>query len=235
MGFLLGKKPKAGSSESGNKSFDYIKDTFGGMAGQGGASMNMLGNILGLNGSEAGSQGLQDYWNSSGGKFLLEQGVDDVNSNMYARGLGNSGAAMKGLEEYRSGLASTKLDNYLSHLSDMSRLSLGAGGLISGAGQWSKGTGGTAGGGGLLGPLLTAAPAIIQAISAPEAKTKIERIGDWDDRGDGLGKYRFAYKWAPEEMLEGVMADEVAALRPKALGPIIRGYQSVNYAMLEAA
>jgi hypothetical protein len=37
-------------------------------------------------------------------------------------------------------------------------------------------------------------------------------------------------------MLEGVMADEVKALRPKAfIANFARGYDGVNYAMLEAA
>jgi hypothetical protein len=107
------------------------------------------------------------------------------------------------------------------------------GGLFGGYGtQTSTQPGGW---GQALGAGLAAGIPFIPGISAREAKTKIERIGEWDGRGDGLGKYRFAYKWAPEDMLEGVMADEVEKLRPKALGPIIRGYQSVNYAMLEAA
>lgn len=110
-------------------------------------------------------------------------------------------------------------------------------GAIGGlAGGYGTQTGTQPGGWGqaLLSGGMAALP-FIPGISAREAKTKIERIGEWDERGDGLGKYRFAYRWAPDEMLEGVMADEVAALRPKALGPIMRGYHSVNYAMLEAA
>jgi hypothetical protein len=112
--------------------------------------------------------------------------------------------------------------------------SLGMIGGLTGGGGTQTGTQPGGWGSGLLGAAAMALP-FIPGISAREAKTKIERIGEWDGRGDGLGKYRFAYKWEPDTMLEGVMADEVSKLRPSALGPIIRGYQSVNYAMLEAA
>jgi hypothetical protein len=73
-------------------------------------------------------------------------------------------------------------------------------------------------------------------LSDRRSKTKIEKLGDWDDKGDGLAKYRFAYKIMPDVMLEGVMADEVERLRPWALGPTLpNGYKSVNYAALSEA
>lgn len=47
---------------------------------------------------------------------------------------------------------------------------------------------------------------------------------------DGLGVYR--WKYLSGESSEGVMADEVAAKRPWALGPVISGMQTVNYGAL---
>lgn len=58
-------------------------------------------------------------------------------------------------------------------------------------------------------------------------KKNIERISRLRD---GLGVYRWDYVWG--EPAEGVMADEVAALRPWALGPVIGGYQTVNMGAL---
>ena len=50
---------------------------------------------------------------------------------------------------------------------------------------------------------------------------------------DGLGVYRWNYIWDdPSVRFEGVMADEVEALRPWALGPVINGYATVNYGAL---
>jgi len=59
-------------------------------------------------------------------------------------------------------------------------------------------------------------------------KTNIKKIGEF---ADGLGKYTWNYIWGGPEQ-EGVMADEVATLRPWALGPVVDGYMTVNYGAL---
>lgn len=68
-------------------------------------------------------------------------------------------------------------------------------------------------------------------------KTNIERVGE---TADGLGIYDFDYlpiegqiaAFMPEGRQRGVMAHEVAALRPDALGPVIDGYATVDYGAL---
>lgn len=62
-------------------------------------------------------------------------------------------------------------------------------------------------------------------------KTDIKKIGEF---ADGLGRYVWRYVWGGP-MHEGVMADEVEALRPWALGPQIAGYATVNYHKLDEA
>lgn len=65
-------------------------------------------------------------------------------------------------------------------------------------------------------------------------KQDIERIGELED---GLGVYRYRYRdgfGLPEGEQVGVMADEVGLLRPWALGPVVNGYSTVNYARLES-
>lgn len=59
-------------------------------------------------------------------------------------------------------------------------------------------------------------------------KQNIERIGELPD---GLGVYDYEYVWGGDRR-RGVMADEVAALRPWALGPEVGGYATVNYGAL---
>lgn len=44
---------------------------------------------------------------------------------------------------------------------------------------------------------------------------------------DGLGRYSYRYLWG-DEVKNGVMADEVAAYRPHALGPRVAGFATVN-------
>jgi hypothetical protein len=146
-------------SESGNNAYPFIMDNYG----QSGADAfnggtNMLGNILGAGGDpNSGSTALNNYFNSAGGKFQLGEGLDALTSKFAAMGLSKSGAAMKGMEQYRQGLASTYLNNYLGQLGDYAKLGLGAGGLVSSSGQYSKGSDKSSPGiGGLVGSLLTA-------------------------------------------------------------------------------
>ena len=64
-------------------------------------------------------------------------------------------------------------------------------------------------------------------LSDRRVKRDIRKIGEYED---GLGKYAWTYVWG--EPAEGVMADEVAELRPWALGEPINGFATVNYEAL---
>jgi hypothetical protein len=85
----------------------------------------------------------------------------------------------------------------------------------------------------LLGAASSAAGAF--AASDRRLKTAIEKIGQLID---GLGIYRWTYRddmgvSLPKGQHVGVMADEVAILRPWALGPLLNGeYATVNYGAL---
>jgi hypothetical protein len=81
--------------------------------------------------------------------------------------------------------------------------------------------------GGLLGGLATLGSSAITKFSDRRLKTNIVRIGQ---RPDGLGLYSYDYVFGGSDI--GVMADEVARLRPEALGPTILGYATVNYGKL---
>lgn len=223
---LFGKK-KPQTSESGNLNNDYVKSTFGPMAAYGSQGMGALASLLGLGGSDAQSDAVGNWWDSSGGDFLMNQGMDQILGNRAAGGLLRSGGTSKAIEDYRSGLASTKLGEYAGLLGGLNQQALGAGGLISSTGQYSKGTGANTEGGG-LGKAIGLALSIF---SDRRLKTDIHEIAR---EPDGLGVYRYRYLWDDRERV-GVMADEVADLRPWALGPEIQGYRTVNYHLLEAA
>lgn len=82
------------------------------------------------------------------------------------------------------------------------------------------------------------AAASVAAASDRRLKENIERVGELPD---GLGVYEWDYRRdmgvsLPEGRFRGVMADEVAQLRPWALGPELPGgFATVNYSALEAA
>lgn len=85
--------------------------------------------------------------------------------------------------------------------------------------------------GGLLGTLgsaLKIGASAASLFSDRRLKTNIERVGE---EPDGLGIYEYDYLWEGPRR-RGVMADEVAALRPWAMGPEVAGYATVNYGAL---
>lgn len=109
----------------------------------------------------------------------------------------------------------------------------GVGGLL---GSYTKGTQTAA-----LGPSLISAGGSIASASAgsdARLKTRIQKVGSYDD---GLGIYDFDYiddmpasirEVCPSGRQRGVMASEVAKLRPWALGPVVDGFATVNYGAL---
>jgi hypothetical protein len=173
------------------------------------------------------------YANSGGFNFLLNQGTDAVNSNMASRGLLNSGADIKGLEDYRSGLASTYLDQYMNHLNQMGQLGIGAGGVLADSGRVAQENSSSKGAKkGIAGTLIKGA-SLIPGISDRRLKKDIEKVGEYSD---GLGRYRWTFVEGvglPEGRQEGVMADEVKELRPWAYIPGFMGeYDGVDYGRL---
>lgn len=82
-----------------------------------------------------------------------------------------------------------------------------------------------------------AAGAYASTASDVRLKTNIKKVGEYSD---GLGVYDFDYlpiegqiaAFMPEGRQRGVMAHEVAELRPHALGPVVDGYATVNYGAL---
>lgn len=107
-------------------------------------------------------------------------------------------------------------------------------------GLWGKSTT-TSTGSNLLNSLVSLGSSLGSAAitaSDPELKTNVELIGR---RDDGLNVYAFDYIAPPNDEIGaymeggrriGVMADEVAILRPDALGPVVGGYRTVNYGAL---
>jgi hypothetical protein len=73
--------------------------------------------------------------------------------------------------------------------------------------------------------------------SSIDLKSDVEELGPWDDRGDGLKRVAFRYKWEPTGTRhEGVIAEQVKELRPWAYVPdFYLGKPGVNYAKLSEA
>jgi hypothetical protein len=151
----------------------------------------------------------------------LQKGVVGGNA---ARGLLRSGSTQTRLLEEGTALNQQYGNNYLQQLAGLSGLGLQAGNLVTSAGSRSQGgspsTAGTIAG--IVGSVLPFIP------SDPRLKEDVEKVGEFED---GLGIYLYRYLNGARKFV-GVMADEVANLRPWALGPKIHGYATVNYGAL---
>lgn len=100
--------------------------------------------------------------------------------------------------------------------------------------QTTHGTNTTTESGGLLGSILGGLAGAVR-LSDPRTKKDVVKLGE---EPDGLGVYEFRYIWhgAGTAVQRGVMANEVAKLRPWALGPVRDGYATVDYSkLMEAA
>lgn len=105
-------------------------------AGQ--AALGPLQGLLGL--GPQGSAGMQQTLsNLPGYQFALNQGLKSTQNAATARGLGNSGASLKGAASYATGLAQQNYGTYLSQLMGLAGMGESAGAGV-GAGAMTAGT-----------------------------------------------------------------------------------------------
>lgn len=110
---------------------------------------NAISALLGIGGDPAAAAKAFDaYKGSTGYNFRLGQGVDAITGSNAAKGLLNSGATLKGVQNYGQNLASAEFGNYLSQLfnvgtrgMDASKTIMGAGGQAGQAGASALMTG----------------------------------------------------------------------------------------------
>lgn len=99
-----------------------------------------INSMLGLNGAPAQNAGFNQFRNSTGYQFRLGEGMDAVNSGYAGAGVLQSGAAMRGAQEYGQNFASNEYSNYMGLLDNQQRLGLSATMGQAGLGQNYVGT-----------------------------------------------------------------------------------------------
>ena len=241
MSFL---KPKPATSTSDNANNKLITSTYTPAMQQGNGASNFLGQLLGTTGGNvshvagqigaganavAGAGGAQagydNYLQNAGYAPAMRQMSQDVTGQGAAAGILNSGTTAKALQDRGTDLNHQFFNNYLQHLQGAAGLGLQAGGLVANTGQRTNQTGGSPS---TLGSIASTVGGIASIFSDRRLKHNIEKIGE---KADGLGIYRYSYIGQVARLV-GVMADEVARLRPWALGRKIAGYATVNYGAL---
>ena len=169
--------------------------------------------------------GYQNYLQMAGYAPAMRQMSQGVVGQGAASGMLNSGATARALQTRGAEINQGYFNNYLEQLRALSGLGLQAGGLVANTGQVSKNSGG---GPSTAGSVASTIGGIASIFSDRRLKRDIERVGEF---ADGLGIYTFRYVMHAKRVL-GVMADEVAKLRPHALGPVKGGFATVNYGAL---
>lgn len=222
MGALFGGSKS--SQESGNTNNAYLKQSLDPQIQLGSMAGNTLASLFGLKGRAAGDQAFNQYKDSSAFNFLTNEGQRAITNSAAARGQLNSGATLKALSDRQMQFANTFQNDYFDRLLGLGGMGNQAAGIVGQAGSYSKGKSSEKPGiGGFLGSLGSGI-----AASDRRLKTNLEKLGELYD---GLGLYAWNYIWGGARRI-GVMADEVATLRPWALGPTVEGYATVNYRKL---
>jgi len=243
---FLKPTPAKSTSSSENVNNGLITSAYGGQMGQGTGATNFLSQLLGVSPSgvagtaqqigqganaiaDAGGaqQGYQNYLQNAGYAPAMRQLSQGVVGQGAASGLLRSGATDKALQSRGADLNSQYFNNYLQQLSGLSGLGLQAGGLVANTGQKSTGTS-TGGGPSTVGSIASTVGGLASIFSDRRLKTAIRKVGEF---ADGLGIYTFRYH-GHKQRVRGVMADEIAKLRPWALGPTVAGFMTVNYTRL---
>jgi hypothetical protein len=102
----------------------------------GDAANTALQGFLGLGGDPAASQAaLNNYLNSTGYQFTLQQGEQAAEQNAASSGMLNSGATLKALDQYGTGLANQYGQQYEGDLQGVVSTGEGAANALSGQGQ----------------------------------------------------------------------------------------------------
>lgn len=221
------KSTSVSESSSSNRAFDFLRDAYSPVISAGNDAFSSLRALLG------GDQtGFNNYKDATGFKFAEEQGAKGLFNQRAAGRTLQSGAAGKALVRYGNDIQQQYAGNYMDRLLGQAGLGMQAGSLVGGAGQTSKSFGnqtsesqGTSSSSPGIGGFLGAAMA-----SDRRLKTDIKHVGETPE---GLGLYEYKYVWDQDTVHTGVMADEVAKIKPEALGPEIDGYMTVDYSKLE--
>lgn len=161
-----GASPLGGQSQqssSSNQAFGQLSSGLGGNVTNGAGADSQIANMLGLNGNAAQSQGFNNWKNSTGYQFGLNQGMQSINGSAATQGLLNSGGNEKAIQTYGQNYANTQYGNYMNQLQGLLTGGNQSGSVISSAGNTQQSTGGTSPGMGSFGQLINKLPQMAAA------------------------------------------------------------------------
>lgn len=120
------------SSSSGNKAYDSLNSSLGGVVGAAGQGASGISAFLG-----GDTSGFNKYKTNTGFNQELSQGLTGITGAGAARGLLRSGGEGKAFMNYGQQLEQKSAGDYLRQLLGLGGLGIQAGGVLSDAGKTS--------------------------------------------------------------------------------------------------
>ena len=133
------------ASQQALTGYNYLtgKNGIQGYVTNGSGANNAEAQLLGLAPESAQTAtGFNNYLNSTGYKFNLQQGQDAISGSAAARGILNSGSTGKALTQYGQNLGTSYFNNYLNSLGGVAGQGLQGAGEIGQAGTQGGGNAG---------------------------------------------------------------------------------------------
>lgn len=121
------------SIASQNNIYNQNKELLDPYAVQGQKAYSTLNDLLGVNGADSSAIS-NTLENLPGYQFTRDQGLKATQGGYAARGLADSGGALKGAANYSNGLAQSNYNNYATQLHDSANIGVNAGSAIAGVG-----------------------------------------------------------------------------------------------------
>lgn len=138
---------KEAIQEQQYKGFDYLKDSdlLAQTKDMSSDALSTISGLLGLGGDQiAAEKAFDQYKDSTGYQFRMDEGVNAITGSRAAAGILNSGATSKELMKYGQNLASDEYSNFLAQLGGVTGAGLESeyqtGGAASTAGMAAAGT-----------------------------------------------------------------------------------------------
>jgi len=172
MSSIFGGSQQSSSNQSSSSNVNnpLITGALGSQLSNGTQASNTLAGLLGGQGTAAQNAAFQNWQNSTGYQFGLNQGTQAITQNNAASGLLDSGATAKALDTYGQQYANTQYQNYINPLQNLVNSGNQAGSVVGSVGNVSNSSGSSSGSsstgglGGFLGSIGAALPSIFPGI-----------------------------------------------------------------------
>lgn len=115
--------------------YNQNKETLSPYVDTGNKASSAINNLLGLSGDSTATEAAYDTWkNATGYQSALKQGQNSVTAALGAKGLTDSGAALKALTQYGQDYASNNFQTYLGNLQTQQSTGLSGASALAGVG-----------------------------------------------------------------------------------------------------